>query len=314
MATARGLGLACRVHGHFPDRALEQLMALDGTDEIVHATTGSWQENQTAVDANNVYFIDDDFFDTGTLDRTTLDGTAVETLVSTEGIAAFVLAGDAVVFYENSGETFRSIPKAGGTPTLVLTPSESPGTNPALASTDRYLYFTTPTGVWRVGLDGSNPVRLLTTSGVVGFIEADAAFPESIGAKPKVEVSVPVRQIKSGKKAMDTRMLSEMNQPVHPKIEYRVLELKPKGSPSGGKAEFDAVGALTVVGVTRTNTMPVTITRVDKTKLKVNGATIVKMTDHGLKPPAFDVLGVGLMKTEDDVKITLEWTPEVEKK
>jgi hypothetical protein len=149
--------------------------ALDGTDEIIHATTGSWQANHTAVDANNVYFIDDDFFDTGTLDRTTLDGTAVETLVSTEGIAAFVLAGDAVVFYENSGETFRSIPKAGGTPTLVLTPSESPGTNPALASTDRYLYFTTPTGVWRVGLDGSNPVRLLTTSGVVGFIEADAS-------------------------------------------------------------------------------------------------------------------------------------------
>ena len=30
---ALGLGLACRVHGHFADRALEQLMALDGTDE-----------------------------------------------------------------------------------------------------------------------------------------------------------------------------------------------------------------------------------------------------------------------------------------
>ena len=57
-----------------------------------------------------------------------------------------------------------------------------------------------------------------------------------------------------------------------------------------------------------------TITRVDKAKLKVNGATTVKMSDHGIKPPAFDVLGVGLMKTEDAVKITFEWTPEVEKK
>ena len=110
-------------------------------------------------------------------------------------------------------------------------------------------------------------------------------------------------------------MLSEMNQPVYPRIEYRVLELKPKGPPAGGKAEFDATGALTVVGVTRTNTMAVTITRVDHTKLKVNGSTTVKMSDHGLKPPTFTVLGgADLMKADDAVKITFEWTPEVEKK
>ena len=185
----------------------------------------------------------------------------------------------------------------------------------ALNGAEMLRYESQPGG-GKIILEGksSHGVWTMECGSIGGFLEADAAFPESIGAKPKVEVSVPVRQIKSGKKAMDARMLSEMNQPVHPKIEYRVLELKPKGSPSSGKAEFDAVGALTVVGVTRTNTMPVTITRVDKTKLKVNGTTIVKMTDHGLKPPSFDVIGIGLMKTEDEVKITLEWTPEVEKK
>jgi polyisoprenoid-binding protein YceI len=185
----------------------------------------------------------------------------------------------------------------------------------ALNAAETVRYESQPGG-GKVTLEGksSHGVWTMDCSALGGFIEADAAFPESVGAKPKVEISIPVRQIKSGKKAMDTRMLSEMNQPVHPKIEYRVLELKPKGAPAGGKAEFDATGALTIVGVTRTNTMPVTITRVDKTKLKVNGATTVKMSDHGLKPPSFDVLGVGLMKTEDDVKITFEWTPEVEKK
>ena len=185
----------------------------------------------------------------------------------------------------------------------------------ALNGAEMLRYESQPGG-GKIILEGksSHGVWTMECGAIGGFIEADAAFPESIAAKPKVEVSVPVRQIKSGKKAMDARMLSEMNQPVHPKIEYRVIELKPKGSPSGGKAEFDVVGALTVVGVTRTNTMPVTITRVDKTKLKVNGTAIVKMTDHGLKPPSFDVIGIGLMKTEDEVKITLEWTPEVEKK
>ena len=185
----------------------------------------------------------------------------------------------------------------------------------ALDAAETVRYDSQPGG-GKLTLEGKSTAGVWTMecAAVGGFVEADTAFPDSLGAKPKIEVSVPVRQIKSGKKAMDTRMLSEMNQPVHPKIEYRVLELKPKGSPSGGKAEFDATGALTIVGVTRTNTMPVTITRLEKTKLKVNGTTTVKMTDHGLKPPVFEVLGVGIMKTEDDVKITFEWTPEVEKK
>ncbi len=153
----------------------------------------------------------------------------------------------------------------------------------ALNAAETVRYRAQPGG-GKLTLEGksSHGVWTMETSALGGFIEADASFPESAGARPKVEVSIPVRQIKSGKKAMDTRMLSEMNQPVHPKIEYRVLELKPKGAPAGGKAEFDATGALT-------------------------------MSDHGLKLPSFEVLGVGVMKTEDDVKITFEWTPEVEK-
>jgi polyisoprenoid-binding protein YceI len=186
----------------------------------------------------------------------------------------------------------------------------------ALNAAETVRYESQPGG-GKITLEGKSTAGAWTMecAAIGGFIEADAAFPESIGGKPKIEVNVPVRQIKSGKKAMDARMLSEMNQPVHPRVEYRVLELKPKGAPAGGKAEFDATGTLTIIGVTRTNTMPVTITRVDKTKLKVNGTTIVKMTDHGLKPPTFDVpvLG-GLMKTDDEVKITFEWSPEVEKK
>ena len=153
-------------------------------------------------------------------------------------------------------------------------------------------------------------------SAIGGFIEADSAFPESAGAtKPKVEVSVPVRQLKSGKKVMDTRLLSELKQPEHPKIEYRVLELKSNGAPAGGKADFDATGTMTIVGVTRTNTMPISIERVDKTKLKVTGVIQIKMSDFGIQPPSFDVpvLG-GLMKTDDNVKISFEWSPEVEKK
>jgi hypothetical protein len=148
---------------------------LDGTDEILHATVGSFREPQTRVDATHVYFIDDNFFDTPKVGRTTLEGNVVETIASRDGIAAFVLAGDAIVLYESSTKKFHVVPKAGGAATVLLTPSEAPGSFPCLASAGSYLYWTTPTGVWRAGIDGSSPVRLLTTTGVVDFVAADAS-------------------------------------------------------------------------------------------------------------------------------------------
>ena len=188
----------------------------------------------------------------------------------------------------------------------------------ALHAADVVLYKAQPGG-GKMTLEGKSTAHgwKVETSAIGGHIKADASFPESAAGsiKPEVEVSIPVRQLKSGSKAMDVRMMSEMIQPTYPKIEYRVLDLKPKGAPSGGKAEFDAVGALTAVGVTRTNTMPVIVTRVDKTKLTVTGSIQLKMSDFGIKPPTFDVplLG-GIMKTDDDMKLSFEWSPEVEKK
>jgi hypothetical protein len=52
--------------------------------------------------------------------------------------------------------------------------------------------------------------------------------------------------------------------------------------------------------------MPVTITRVDKDKIKVSGQTALKMTDFGIKPPA-PAVALGFIKTEDGVKLALEW-------
>ena len=64
-----------------------------------------------------------------------------------------------------------------------------------------------------------------------------------------------------------------------------------------------------MAGVIKTNTMAVTVERIEKTKLKVTGTTALKMTDFGIKPPAPDV-GLGLIKTGDDVKLTFEWVTE----
>jgi polyisoprenoid-binding protein YceI len=143
-----------------------------------------------------------------------------------------------------------------------------------------------------------------------GSMELEANFPEGGGAAtltPKVEVKIPVRSLKtSGGKRMDAVMQDHMKFEANKMIEYRVLELVPKAGTPGA---YDAKGALTIAGVTKTNSMAVTITKLETSKLKVVGNAALKMTDFGISPPAPDI-GLGLIKTGDDVKLTFEWVTE----
>lgn len=143
-----------------------------------------------------------------------------------------------------------------------------------------------------------------------GFIEADANFPESAltdtkAARPSVSAFMPVRSYKSGNKKMDDIMQDSMNATTLPKIEYSLIELKPT-SPAGttGAIQFEATGALTIYGVTRTNTMPVVIEKKDG-KLKINGTTPVKMSDYSVKPKLTGP--AALLTVDDNLKITFEW-------
>ena len=166
----------------------------------------------------------------------------------------------------------------------------------------------------KVKLEGTSSIHdwTVNSSAIGGFMEIDSQFDADLkkpNTAPKVEVSIPIRQLKSTEgRAMDNVMYEAMKQADHPKIEFKLLELTPKSGAQtpGGAAQFDAKGTLTIAGVTRTNTMPVAFEHLDKTKLKVSGTTTVKMTDFGIKPPA-PTLAFGLLKTGDDVKITFEW-------
>ena len=155
-----------------------------------------------------------------------------------------------------------------------------------------------------------------------GFLEADAGFPESAlkggaAAKPKVEVFIPVRSLKSYNKRMDEVYQEHMEEPKFKKMEYKLTELKPKGdAPKGGKCEFEAVGTLTVHGAAKALTMPVTIEKLEVEKdgkkvqqLKIVGTTPLKMSDFGVKPPNPTIPGVGSITTGDEIKVMLEWTP-----
>jgi polyisoprenoid-binding protein YceI len=169
----------------------------------------------------------------------------------------------------------------------------------------------------KVRIDGSGNIHDWTVEGQIigGHLDIDSGFigaPQNAKAGSKVNAAVdtivPVRSLKSGKKAMDDVMHDAMHQQEHPKIEYHLKELKLKETPksSEGPFQFDSVGDLSISGVTNSIKMPVTMERVDKTKLKTVGTTSLKMTAFGIKPPA-PKLALGLIHTDDDVKVTFEW-------
>jgi polyisoprenoid-binding protein YceI len=182
----------------------------------------------------------------------------------------------------------------------------------SLHSAEVHRYEATPGS--KVSLSGTSTLHDWTVeSGLIaGFMELESNFPldaatkpaAGLQVKPKVEVAIPARSLKSGKTQMDQVMHEALEAPKHPKIEYKCdqLTLMEAGTP----LKFEATGTLTVHGVAKPNTMPVTIERVADGKLKVTGSTSVKMTDHGIKPPSPPLVG-GLIKTGDEVKITFEW-------
>ncbi len=114
--------------------------------------------------------------------------------------------------------------------------------------------------------------------------------------------------MKSGKDLMNNVMYDAMNQKEHPQVEYRLKELILKETPksANGPFQFNSVGNLVINGVTNSINMPVTIEKLDSSKLKTPGVANLKMTSFGIKPPA-PKIGLGFLTTKDDIKITFEW-------
>jgi polyisoprenoid-binding protein YceI len=191
--------------------------------------------------------------------------------------------------------------------------SSTGAATPAAPAAGQVRYDTQPNGS-KMKIEGTSSIHDWSMESLIigGFMEADAKFPESAltdanAAKPKVEVFMPVRSFKSNSKRMDEVMQEHMKEPQFKKIEYKLIELKPKAAAGAtGALQFDATGTLTIAGKTRTNTMPVTIEKVEGSKFKISGSTSLKMTDYGIEPPK-PAIGLGLLTTGDDVKLKFEW-------
>jgi polyisoprenoid-binding protein YceI len=139
--------------------------------------------------------------------------------------------------------------------------------------------------------------------------QSQAALAGVTGGKlaARVAASIPVRSLKSGKSGMDEVMQEAMNAKEHPKIQYQLGEMILREPHAAGTPfQFETKGELVVNGVTNQIALPVSIENVDESRLKVSGSIPLKMTDFKVKPPA-PTIGLGLIKTGDEVKISFEW-------
>ncbi|MBI4657343.1 MAG: YceI family protein [Verrucomicrobia bacterium] len=168
----------------------------------------------------------------------------------------------------------------------------------------------------KVKIEGTSTLHDWTVDGklIGGFMELDSNFPLDPAAKPagnaklnaKVEVNIPLTSLLSGKKLMDEVMWDAMKQRQYPQIQYKLKEISLKPNAGSGPLQFDSVGELAVSGLAKTINMAVTIERLDQNRLKVTGSLPMKMTTFGIKPPSPNI-GLGLIKTGDDVKVSIEW-------
>lgn len=216
----------------------------------------------------------------------------------------------------NKKTTARSGLKIAGAACLTLV------TSLALAAAQEIVRYEAQPSASTCTITGSSSMGhdwTMTSSIITGYIEADANFPHSVltnsaATSPKVVANFPVRAFKSGKQAMDDRMQDSVEANKFGRFEYRLLSLKPKSKPDAtGPLEFEATGALTIIGNTVTNTIPVTIEAKDG-KLKVVGNTSLNMSDYKMKAPTFSVLGATIARVGDELKIKFEWTLAPKKK
>jgi hypothetical protein len=155
---------------------------------------------------------------------------------------------------------------------------------------------------------------------IVGRLEADPNFPTNLAQASfplKVEVKgdafIPVISLKSiddegahFSDAMDNVMYDRLKAARFHTIEYHLTELVLQKPAQGEGAPylFDAKGELVVAGVTNALSMPITVLPLADQKLRLSGATAMKMTGFGIEPPG--VLGEAI-KAGDEVKLSFDW-------
>ena len=153
---------------------------------------------------------------------------------------------------------------------------------------------------------------------IEGKAVVDAAALKAALAEPGKEVTVrgeleiPARSLRSFRRGrpyssrMDGIMYEKLLVETHPEIRFELESVKPlkEVAEDGKSVKLEAVGKLTVAGVTKSITFPLTVSPAEENGLKIEAKTAMKMSDFNIDPP---VALAGTIRTGDDVTVEIEW-------
>jgi polyisoprenoid-binding protein YceI len=131
-----------------------------------------------------------------------------------------------------------------------------------------------------------------------GAVSVDAA---ASGLR-SIDVRVPVRELKCGNRKMEHDLYAALRatDPAAPAWILARFEVVPDRV---GADSIETRGALTVAGVERSVTVPVTVGRGPEGALRARGAVSLLMTDFGVKPP----IGLfGLIRSRNEVTVRFD--------
>jgi len=137
-----------------------------------------------------------------------------------------------------------------------------------------------------------------------GQAESVAAFGTNLPCN--VEVTIPVRSLKSGNRKMDEVMQGALELTHFPSISYRLRQLDFQGQTTNAVLRFRSLGDLVVHGRTNQVSFPVLIEARPDGQLSLTGLTFLRMTEFGIRPPE-PRLAMGLIRTGDSIKVSFTW-------
>lgn len=108
-----------------------------------------------------------------------------------------------------------------------------------------------------------------------------------------INVSIPVKSIKSGKSGMDKNTYNALEESSHPSIKFKLKTY------SIGETELTLNGELTIAGTTKMVKIKTPYEMKENT-IEIEGKHTMKMTDFNIEPPT---AVMGTIKTGDEIVV-----------
>lgn len=138
-------------------------------------------------------------------------------------------------------------------------------------------------------------------SSIDATIDVDEAFVKSTSPTllKKVQVKVPVRNLKCGHGGMDNNLYKALKANDSPDISY-ILGSFDVVPGAGDAFTVKSVGTLNIAGTEKTVNMDVSATKLADGSIRADGELPLLMTDFGVKPPT---AMLGTLRTDNKVTV-----------